>query len=149
VKIAMKHNATRIDVMQRHIAELLALLERERPEDDAIQITWIKRSQDACVIRDFVTRDLGGAVLEIRLAPVRSVISYATALHEIGHVRGRYQRSGNVMVREQWAWQWARVNARFWSPAMEHIAVKSLFAAKAALWKKGKLLGPDEKVRGK
>ena len=56
---------------------------------------------------------------EICIAPVRSVISYAAALHEIGHVRGRYQQSPKVEVRERDAWRWARTNAMIWTPRME------------------------------
>ncbi len=63
---------------------------------------------------------------EICIAPVRSAISYATALHEIGHVLGRHQRSFDVMVRERWAWNWARANALIWTPAMEQCARHSL-----------------------
>jgi hypothetical protein len=55
-----------------------------------------------------------------------SAISYATALHEIGHDRGRHQSSCDQMVRERWAWEWARRNALDWTPAMGHHAVKWL-----------------------
>jgi hypothetical protein len=59
-----------------------------------------------------------------------SSLSYATALHEIGHWKGRYQRSRNVIVRERWAWQWARKNALIWTRAMERDATMSLYAAR-------------------
>jgi hypothetical protein len=42
---------------------------------------------------------------EVYIPTIRSAISYATALHEIGHVLGRHQRSPRVMVRERWAWR--------------------------------------------
>jgi len=48
-----------------------------------------------------------------------SAISYATALHEIGHILGRHQRSPDTLVRERWAWRWAKENALIWTPAME------------------------------
>src|ERR1700687_4117481 len=48
---------------------------------------------------------------EIHLPHVKSARSYATALHKIGHILGRHQRSSVILVRERWAWQWARRNA--------------------------------------
>ena len=69
---------------------------------------------------------------EICIPPIKSAISYATALHELGHILGRHQRSQHVMVRERWAWEWARRNALIWTPAMErHAEVSLVFAAKA------------------
>jgi hypothetical protein len=35
------------------------------------------------------------------VALIKSTISYAPALHEIGHVRGRHQLSRDSMVRER------------------------------------------------
>jgi hypothetical protein len=63
---------------------------------------------------------------EIHTTPIRSAISYATALHEVGHCVGRHQQSRRVMVRERWAWQWARAHALFWTPAMERSAASAL-----------------------
>ena len=40
---------------------------------------------------------------EIHIAPIRSAISYATVLHEIGHICGRHQWGRRVLVRERWA----------------------------------------------
>jgi hypothetical protein len=48
---------------------------------------------------------------EIEAPRIRGAVSYATVLHEIGHVLGRHQQSRHVMVRESWAWRWARKNA--------------------------------------
>ena len=48
---------------------------------------------------------------EIFVAPIKSVITYAVALHEIGHIKGRYQLSWRCIVRERWAWEWAKRNA--------------------------------------
>src|SRR5262245_31749107 len=40
----------------------------------------------------------------------------------IGHIKGRYQnRRHSLMVRERWAWQWARDNALIWTPRMEQM----------------------------
>ena len=65
-------------------------------------------------------------MLELWLAPVRSALSYAVALHEIGHWKGSRQNSRSVMVRERAAWQWARENALIWTDAMERCATQSL-----------------------
>ena len=53
------------------------------------------------------------------------VVSYAAALHEIGHLRGRYQHS-STLARERWAWEWARANALTWTPVMENNARKAM-----------------------
>ena len=63
---------------------------------------------------------------EIFTPPIRSPISYATVLHEIGHIIGRYTTSHHVMTRETWAWRWARANALLWTPAMERSMQDSL-----------------------
>ena len=50
-----------------------------------------------------VLRDECGDVFEMFIPHVRSEISYAVAMHEIGHIRGRHQDSKHEMVRERWA----------------------------------------------
>ena len=88
-----------------------------------ITVSWCRRPAQAWAARE---------VEEIQIAPIRSVISYATALHELGHILGRYQRSARLMVRERWAWQWARQNALVWTPAMESDARVSVGRASKA-----------------
>jgi hypothetical protein len=65
----------------------------------------------------------GGAWIVARevcnILPVTSEVSYATALHEIGHILGRDQESRFVVERERGAWDWARQEASTWTPAME------------------------------
>jgi hypothetical protein len=63
---------------------------------------------------------------EIDTPPIRGAVSYAVVLHEIGHILGRYQDSRHTIVRERWAWAWARRHALMWTPAMERCAVASL-----------------------
>src|SRR5262249_5820985 len=63
---------------------------------------------------------------EIRITPITSRISYAAALHEIGHLRGKHQRSSSTLVRERWAWEWARTNALIWSPHMQRRVCEAL-----------------------
>ena len=110
-----------VEDMRRHIEALLAPYTRPRL-DDAIQVYWDRRTAKAHVLCD----PYNGNVIEIQLAPIRSAISYATALHEIGHMLGRHQRSRNRVVRERWAWEWARRNALCWRPTMEKTAATSL-----------------------
>lgn len=65
----------------------------------------------------------GREVREVHnILPVKDEVSYATALHEIGHILGRYQQSRFVVVYERWAWHWAWDWAQqhaTWTPAME------------------------------
>jgi hypothetical protein len=86
-------------------------------EAHGIAVYWVKRPSQAHALHE---------AEQIHIAPIKSAISYATALHEIGHVLGRHQRSKHVLVRERWAWEWARRNARCWTPAMERCAISSL-----------------------
>jgi len=85
-------------------------------------VQWIEGREEARVVHD-----LGGQVLEIHLPIIRSQLDYATALHEIGHICGRYQglRYKNL-TRERWAWEWARCNALVWTRAMERDAQSTL-----------------------
>jgi hypothetical protein len=46
----------------------------------------------------------------IRIPPVRSQITYAVALHEIGHLVGP-GRSGTRLEKEAAAWRWALANS--------------------------------------
>lgn len=52
----------------------------------------------------------------VRLSPVRSSVTYAVALHELGHVLGAH--SGNRLDKEWHAWQWARQHALVWDDRM-------------------------------
>jgi len=63
---------------------------------------------------------------EIKIPRIKSEISYAVGLHEIGHVLGQHQTSKRVLVRERWAWRWARKNALIWTGRMERHARSSL-----------------------
>ena len=78
-----------------------------------IQVTHLRSSRNAWAIRE-----ADGGADEIIIPPVRSEITYVMALHEIGHILGRYQNSPRVAVRERWAWQWAHDNVLIWTPRM-------------------------------
>lgn len=54
----------------------------------------------------------------IAIPPVRSAITYAVALHEIGHVLGKSGRTR--LDREVYAWQWAEQHAMVWTDSMDH-----------------------------
>jgi len=88
-------------------------------------IVWQLTRRKACALREFQ---------EIMAPPIRGAVSYATVLHEIGHILGRHQQSRHVMILESWAWRWARENALVWTPSMERCARKSLewYAPRAA-----------------
>jgi len=73
-------------------------------------------------------RRRGMAVYESRtiyVRPVRSDVTYAEALHEIGHLLGAWQDAG-VIVSESGAWLWAMRNALEWTPAMDRAMAKWL-----------------------
>jgi len=53
---------------------------------------------------------------EIRTPPIRTAISCAVALHELGHMLGRHQRSRRIIVRERRAWTWRGRIALRWTP---------------------------------
>jgi hypothetical protein len=53
------------------------------------------------------------------ILPVNSEVSYATALHEIGHILGGDQQSRFLVVQERGAWDWAQQHALTWTPAMK------------------------------
>jgi hypothetical protein len=95
--------------MEQHFRELCA------KED--IDIEWCRLPMQAWSSRELVL---------VRVAPIRSVISYVVALHEVGHIKGRYQQSPRDIVRERWAWDWARRNALIWTLRMERKAKTSL-----------------------
>jgi hypothetical protein len=64
--------------------------------------------------------------LEFILTPnIRSEISYAVAMHELGHIKSPTQ-SADQTERERSAWDWARHNALIWTPHMEGYAAASL-----------------------
>jgi len=73
-------------------------------------------------------RRKGLAVYETRtiyIRGVRSDVTYAEALHEIGHLLGAWQDSG-IIVAESGAWLWAMRNALEWTPAMDRAMARWL-----------------------
>jgi hypothetical protein len=95
--------------MREHVIRLC--IERD------IVVTWCERPNQAWASRE---------IEEVCIPPILSEISYATAMHEIGHLLGRHQDSERVLTRERWAWEWARKHALVWTNRMERTAVSSL-----------------------
>ena len=87
--------------MTEHVVEICAR--------NGITIHWIDNYRAQAVIE----------FLEIFVPRIRSPITYAGALHEIGHCLGRYPMTRSVMTSERWAWRWAKDNALVWTPGME------------------------------
>ena len=79
-------------------------------ESHGVDMRCCQRSTQSFALREFA---------EITIAPVKSAISYATALHEIGHILGPNQGSSCSLVRERGAWKWAEQNALIWTPRMQ------------------------------
>jgi hypothetical protein len=63
---------------------------------------------------------------KIVIYPIKSEVAYSIALHEIGHILGRHQTSLRVLVKEEWAWRWARKHAIVWTQAMERDRLDSM-----------------------
>lgn len=97
--------------LEQHFVRLCA--------DEEAEIQWCDRRSKALAVSD-------GEFELIRAPRIKSAVDYATAMHELGHIRGRNQRSRHQIVRERWAWEWARRNALMWTPRMERHAIKSL-----------------------
>lgn len=60
----------------------------------------------------------------VKLPPIKSEITYAVALHEIGHIVGDQPRTR--IDREVAAWQWAKTYSLVWTPKMQAAAVRRL-----------------------
>jgi len=52
----------------------------------------------------------------IKIRPVKSPVTYAIALHELGHVLG--EQRGRRVDKEVQAWEWARAHALCWTRRM-------------------------------
>ncbi len=82
----------------------------------------------------------------IKIRPVKTAITYAVALHEIGHILG-IQR-GSRLDKEVQAWDWARAHALGWTDAMTATMAKCLRShlAKAARSPRMKQPGTDHPI---
>jgi hypothetical protein len=103
--------------MRRHAKELLAV----HAPSHKVKIKTVKN-----FVKGRVIRDLNHNVIKLYLPVIRSDISYAVVLHEIGHICGRYQRSRYLLIVEWWAWVWAKRHAVVWTPRMERYGQAAL-----------------------
>jgi hypothetical protein len=87
-----------------------------------IERRWCRRGNEHI----FDGRGAEGTIA-VYLPPIRGVVEYAIALHELGHFYGRYQLpryAGDC--QEWWAWVWARENALVWTRMMFRTAIRGL-----------------------
>ena len=112
--------------MRQHVEQLLAEIQAERPPDAGLNVRWIDDPtprQPHEPLPFEVVRDDDFEVVEVVLPVIRSPADYATCLHEIGHIRGRYQKAKYAeLTRERWAWAWVRDHALNWTSDMEQEA---------------------------
>ena len=55
----------------------------------------------------------------IAIRPVKTSITYAIALHEIGHILGTYPKLR--LEKELAAWSWAKENSIEWTMSMQNV----------------------------
>ena len=56
----------------------------------------------------------------ILISPIKSTITYITALHELGHfLSKRSLTTKDDLASEAYAWQWAQKTAILWTPVAE------------------------------
>lgn len=85
---------------------------------------YAKHIERVCKIEDIevISHSRGGRAWRksrrIAIRPVKTAITYAVALHEIGHILGPRQ-SGTRLDKEVGAWEWAKANAIEWSEPMD------------------------------
>ncbi len=85
--------------------------------NEDVDVQWCDRPSKALA--------LSGELEFIRTPRIRSEVTYAVAMHELGHIKSHSQSSEQT-ERERAAWDWARRNALLWTPRMEGYAVASL-----------------------
>ena len=54
------------------------------------------------------------------IRPTKNTGYYVSALHEIGHIVGKFQ-DRSQLTRELWAWVWARQNAIVWTETADRV----------------------------
>jgi hypothetical protein len=99
---------TKVPEMREHVERLV--------REHGITVRHVKRKEQS---RCF---PWNGTPPVMQFPPVRSAITYAVALHELGHYLGGHVNHPDTSVRELAAWKWARANAVTWTAAMERLA---------------------------
>jgi hypothetical protein len=107
-----RRNHASVEEMRRHVECLMAPL--SAPDCPLIVHTSKRRARAAL------------EVWEIWVPEVKSTLSYARNLHELGHLLGRHRGSRYLMTRERDAWRWAKTHALRWTDAMERERLISL-----------------------
>ena len=77
---------------------------------DEFTVTWCRRLSQAQAVR---------MVDEITIAPSGQLVLCGRAARDRSHLLGRHQNSRRVMVRERWAWRWARQHALIWTATVD------------------------------
>jgi len=108
-------NRVTVADMRRHVEALAS------EHEILVDTRRVKRAD-----RAYALREADGGSNEVQIPPIRSAITYVTALHEIGHILGPHQSSRSSLVRERWAWRWARENAIVWTSGMQRTAAREL-----------------------
>jgi hypothetical protein len=96
----------RVSDLERHLVQLC--------KQNRVRIEWKARTRARAWRRS----------RKIRIQPICSRITYAVALHELGHVLG--PQSGPRLNKETQAWQWAKNAALTWERPMESKMQRSL-----------------------
>lgn len=116
----------------------------------AVSATMAKHIEELCAVHQIQigNHSRGGKafrkVRRIDIRPVKSAVTYAVALHEIGHLLGK-QQSRSCLEREVGAWQWAKEAALCWDSRMEEqmrLCLVSYYRA-ACRRKRMVMPGPD------
>lgn len=72
-----------------------------------------------CIIMEGCKPFAYPTIRRIHIHPIKSDISYAVALHELGHVVCEHRPEQNRVWKELLAWRWAKANAAVWTNTME------------------------------
>jgi hypothetical protein len=63
----------------------------------------------------------------IQIRPTKNTGYYVSALHEIGHILGKFQSEGYPLIkRELYAWIYAMENALVWTETAERVMRKAM-----------------------
>ena len=61
----------------------------------------------------------------ICIRPTKNTGFYVSALHEIGHILGKFQ-DRSLLTKELWAWVWAREHSLVWTDTADRIMRRAM-----------------------